>query len=174
MKGELGLANIAIAVVLLISIVTDVRHRKILNLVTLPAILTGFLFHVVTSGLNGFFFSGIGFLVGLGLLVIPFIMGGIGAGDVKLLAAIGAWKGAVFVCYTTLFGAAVGGVIALFILLKRKRFLFTLKHSLFSFRVLKNQKTLQELDETYGYVSIPYAVPIAIGAILALVMEMYL
>ncbi|MCG7344134.1 prepilin peptidase [Sporosarcina sp. ACRSL] len=168
------MANIALAVILIISVVTDVRSRKVLNIITLPAILTGFLFHVVTSGLDGFFFSGIGFLVGLGLLIIPFIMGGIGAGDVKLLAAIGAWKGAVFVFYATLYGAAIGGLIALFILLKRKRLGFTIKHILFSFRFLKNRKVLGDLGETDGTLSIPYAVPIAVGALIAFLMEVYI
>ncbi len=169
MKGEFRLANIMIAIVLLISVVTDVRQRKILNVVTLPAILLGFLFHGVTSGLDGLLMSGLGFLVGLGLLIIPFIKGGIGAGDVKLLAAVGAWKGAVFVIYTTLFGAAIGGIISLFILLKNRRLRSTLQQTLSSSLVFNNEKIL-----SHKSLSIPYAVPLAIGAILAFVMEAYM
>ena len=46
-------------------------------------------------------------------------MGGIGAGDVKLLAAIGAWKGTIFVLYTGVYGAIIGGLISLIILLRK-------------------------------------------------------
>jgi len=174
MKGVSHLANIALSIFLIISVITDLHRRKILNIVTFPAILAGFLFHVVTSGLDGFFYSGLGFLVGLGLLIIPFIMVGIGAGDVKLLAAIGAWKGVVFVFYATLYGAVIGGFIALFILIKRKKLGYTLKYTFFSFRFLKNRKALKELDEADGSISIPYAVPIAVGAFIAFLMEVYI
>lgn len=77
------MTNLVIFLILIISILTDLRNRKILNIVTLPAILVAFIYHFFTSGLDGLLFSGQGFLVGLGLLFIPFVMGGIGAGDVN-------------------------------------------------------------------------------------------
>lgn len=168
------MTNIAITLILIISVVTDLRDRKILNVITLPAILIAFIYYSFTSGFSGLLFSGQGFLVGLGLLLIPFIMGGIGAGDVKLLAAVGAWKGSLFVLYTGVYGAIIGGLISLFILLKKKRLIQTLKQMLFTIRILKETKgSLIIEDETDKSSNIPYAIPIAVGALLAYLMEAY-
>ena len=101
-------------------------------------------------------------------------MGGIGAGDVKLLAAIGAWKGTIFVLYTGVYGAIIGGIIALIILLRQRRLVFTLKQMLFSIRFLKSAtESLPIEDDTQKSISIPYAIPIAAGALLVYLMEAY-
>lgn len=169
------MSNLVIAIILVISIMTDLRYRKILNIVTLPAILVAFIYYSFTFSLEGFFFSGQGFLVGLGLLIIPFIMGGIGAGDVKLLAAVGAWKGPIFIFYTGIYAGIIGGLIALFILLKRRELIFTLKKMLFSVVFLKSTKgSLLNKDDVQGSLSIPYAIPIALGALLTFLMELNL
>ncbi|ASK61825.1 prepilin peptidase [Virgibacillus phasianinus] len=166
------MTNLAPILILTISIITDLRNRKILNIVTLPAILIALAFHTITTGLDGFLFSGQGFLVGLGLLLIPFLMGGIGAGDVKLLAAIGALKGTVFVLYTGIYAGIIGGLIAIFILVKQRKLGFTLKHMLFSAVFLKGTKgSLQVPADKGNTLSIPYAVSIAIGAILTFLLE---
>jgi prepilin peptidase CpaA len=166
--------NLVIILILVISIITDLRDRKILNIVTLPAILTACIYHFFTSGLEGFYFSGQGFLVGLGLLIIPFLMGGIGAGDVKLLAAVGAWKGTFFIFYTGIYAGIVGGLIALFILLKRRQLISTLRRMLFSVIFLISAKGyLLNKDDEQGAISIPYAIPIALGACLTFLMETY-
>ncbi|WP_019413198.1 prepilin peptidase [Paenisporosarcina sp. TG20] len=167
--------NIVLALILIISILTDLRNRKILNIVTLPAIISGFIYHIFTSGLEGFFFSGQGFLLGLGLLFIPFLMGGVGAGDVKLLAAVGAWKGALFIFYTGIYAGIIGGIIALLILLKRRELIFTLKRMLFSVLFWKSANgALLAKDDKQGSISIPYAIPIALGTLFTFLMETYL
>jgi prepilin peptidase CpaA len=61
-------------------------------------------------------------MVGLGLFILPFMLGGIGGGDVKLFAALGAWMGAELVAYIGLFAAVAGGIMAFFILLRRGGF----------------------------------------------------
>ncbi|MGB5944825.1 A24 family peptidase [Paenisporosarcina sp.] len=168
------MTTLIIGLVLVISVITDFQDRKILNIVTLPAILGGCMYHFYTAGLEGFYFSGQGFLVGLGLLIIPFLMGGIGAGDVKLLAAIGAWKGTFFIFYTGIYAGIIGGIIALFILLKRRELIFTLKKMLFSVIFLITAKGyLLNKDEEHTAISIPYAIPIALGAFLTFLMETY-
>ena len=166
--------NLVVILILVISIITDLRYRKILNIVTLPAILGGCFYHFYTAGLEGFYFSGQGFLVGLGLLIFPFLMGGIGAGDVKLLAAIGAWKGTFFIFYTGIYAGIIGGLIALLIILKRREFVFTLKRMLFSVAFLKSAKGYLVIkDDVHGSFSIPYAISIALGALLTFLMETY-
>jgi len=168
------MTTLAIGLILIISIITDLRNRKILNVVTLPAILVAFIYHFFTSSFDGLLFSGLGFLVGLGLLFIPFVMGGIGAGDVKLLAAVGAWKGTLFILYTGIYAGIIGGLIALVILIKKRQLGFTLKSMLFSVVFLRGTKgSLQISDRMNNSVSIPYAIPIALGVILTFFMEVY-
>ena len=166
--------TIIIGLVLVISVITDFQDRKILNIVTLPAILGGCMYHFYTAGLEGFYFSGQGFLVGLGLLIIPFLMGGIGAGDVKLLAAVGAWKGTFFIFYTGIYAGILGGLIALFILLKRRQLIYTLKRMLFAVIFLISAKGyLLNKDDEHSVIGIPYAIPIALGVCLTFLMETY-
>ncbi|MBW8308903.1 MAG: prepilin peptidase, partial [Candidatus Paracaedibacteraceae bacterium] len=72
--------------ILLLSVKSDVTCRKIPNKLTFPVILWGLVSAGIFSGFNGILFSLGGFLVGLALFLIPFSMGGMGAGDVKLMA----------------------------------------------------------------------------------------
>ncbi|MBO8172213.1 MAG: prepilin peptidase [Bacillaceae bacterium] len=105
--------------VLIISFLTDLDARRILNIVTIPAMILGISYHLITAGWSGFVFSMEGLLLGLGLLLIPFLLGGMGAGDVKLLAAIGAIKGPAFVFQAFIFTAIIGGLISLILILRK-------------------------------------------------------
>lgn len=169
------MTTLALILILAISILTDLKSRKILNVVTLPAIVIALIYHSITAGFTGFTFSGLGFLVGLGLLFIPFVMGGIGAGDVKLLAAIGAWKGTLFILYTGIYAAIIGGLFALIVLLKERKLGFTVKSMVFSLFYLRGTKGSLQISNTKGEtLSIPYAIPIACGALLTYIMEPFL
>lgn len=164
--------NIVICLVLIVSVLTDLRSRKILNIITFPTIVGGLLFHSFISGVDGFLFSGAGFLVGMGLLFIPFLLGGLGAGDVKLLGAVGAWMGTSFVLYTGIYAAIIGGLFALFILFKRKQLGFTVKTMLFSLVFLRGTRgSLELFNDKTSTVSIPYAIPIALGAFCSFLLE---
>jgi prepilin peptidase CpaA len=107
----------------------DLRSRKIPNWLTLTVaaagMFGGFLFYAIqgdwTGGWQWLLFSGKGWLVGIGIFLIPFILGGMGGGDVKLLGAIGALKGASFAIETALMGALWGGLLAILAILIKKR-----------------------------------------------------
>ena len=71
--------------VLIISAATDLRSQKIPNMVTLPAALAALAYHTKINGLEGFLFSATGLAAGIALLILPYLMGGMGAGDAKLL-----------------------------------------------------------------------------------------
>ncbi|MEH6993014.1 A24 family peptidase [Neobacillus drentensis] len=157
--------NIFLLLILIICVITDVKSRKIFNIITLPAIVTGLLYYLFTNGLEGFLFSGKGFIVGFLLLIIPFIMGGIGAGDVKLLAAVGSIKGAMFVFYTFFYAAIIGGVIALVIMVRRKELKSFFQRLFFFFVFIKGTEGALDLDKKDLAPTIPFGVPIAIGAL---------
>src|SRR4051794_39769429 len=74
--------------------IVDYRSQKIPNWLTLPAALLGIGFHLLApEGIGPMALAG--FAVGFSLLLLPWILGGGGMGDVKMLAALGAWLGPV-------------------------------------------------------------------------------
>lgn len=104
----------------------DLRTGRIPNKITFPCMLVGLAINTWCCGLVGLRDSFYGIAVGVLLLIIPFALGGMGAGDVKMLAAIGAINGSKFVFYVFLYGAVAGGAISLFSMYKmggfRKKF----------------------------------------------------
>jgi prepilin peptidase CpaA len=83
----------AVAMATLIASVTDLWKFKVYNALTIPTLLTGLGFSAVSGGWEGFVTGLMGAGLGFGLLIVFCAMGGVGPGDVKLLAAIGAWLG---------------------------------------------------------------------------------
>jgi prepilin peptidase CpaA len=73
--------------------VTDLRTRRIPNVLTFGAALAGLLYQFVSGGIDGLGHAALGWLVGAVIFILPFALGGLGGGDVKLLAALGAWLG---------------------------------------------------------------------------------
>jgi prepilin peptidase CpaA len=110
------------AIISLVFMVTclygDLRHQRIPNLLTVPMAATGLLFHWAGTGFyDGGLYALKGLLLGVGLLFIPFMMGGMGGGDVKCLGALGAWMGPVQVYWIFIYGALAGGLLSLFLLI---------------------------------------------------------
>ncbi len=73
--------------------ITDTFHAKITNIANLGLILAGTSYNLYLAGFSGFITSILGLITGFLLLIIPYLMGGMGAGDVKALAALGALLG---------------------------------------------------------------------------------
>jgi prepilin peptidase CpaA len=113
-------ANIVLLMAVTICVVTDLRSRKIYNKVIFPGLVIAIGIHAITDGWAGLANCLLGFTLGMGILIIPFLLGGMGAGDVKLLAMVGALKGAGFVAATSVYMALIGGVMALAIVLFKK------------------------------------------------------
>ncbi|MGA2035529.1 MAG: A24 family peptidase [Thermoguttaceae bacterium] len=79
---------------------TDLRWNRVPNYLTVPGAVLALCYHLFASGplglgpgLPGLGWSLAGFGIGFAILLIPWMMGGGGAGDVKFLAALGAWLG---------------------------------------------------------------------------------
>jgi prepilin peptidase CpaA len=84
---------LVILVAVLIAAVTDVWKFKVYNVLTLPLLLSGLLYHGVVGGMTGLLHSSLGVLFAFSLLIAFYLIGGMGAGDIKLVAAVGAWLG---------------------------------------------------------------------------------
>lgn len=162
--------NITLIFILLICIYTDVKSRKIYNKVIFPSLLFAFTINAFIGGWDSLLHSFLGFLTGLGLLLIPYLMGGMGAGDVKLLALIGALKGVHFVLITSLYMAIVGGIIAIAILLFRKGAVERFKNIIFFLSARRSGvKVPLLLNKDSLKATYPYGVAIAAGAFISLI-----
>lgn len=165
--------NTVLMVVLLIAAIFDYRFRKVPNLVTFPAIIGGMSIAFLQGGFASLSASTAGLFLGIALLSIPYAKGGIGAGDVKLLGAIGAIKDPWFVFVTFLAAAIIGGIMAVF------RMAFILKGS--DMRILAQSVRTVYYTGTFSDIEVPeyarkerlpYAVAISAGAVVALLLEM--
>ena len=154
--------NLALSGALAAAVVTDLRCRRIPNALTVPAFVAGILLNGWLQGSDGLLNRAAGGVLVLGLLVPLFLVRGMGAGDVKLMAAIGALKGPEFVFFTCAWASIFGGPIALFGLIRSRRLGLALAH-LYFFRFLPRP------SQTFISAGrIPYAPAIAMGALLTL------
>ncbi|ACV68458.1 A24 family peptidase [Desulfohalobium retbaense] len=104
----------------------DLRYQKIPNLLNFPLALFALIYHTAFTGLNGLAFGVTGMLLGTALFLPPYIFGGMGAGDTKLMGAIGAVLGAKGVFVSALFTAIFGGLYAVLLLLVHRGYARTL------------------------------------------------
>jgi prepilin peptidase CpaA len=105
---------------------TDLKHRRIANWLTFGAAGAALLARLILGGPQTLLDGVEGWLVGTALLLIPFVLGWMGAGDVKLLAAFGAIGGLDFVVQSALFGCIFGGLVAVFYLIREHKLWFVL------------------------------------------------
>lgn len=149
----------------------DIRTRRIPNLLTLGAPVAALAAHVWMGGMAGGWTTLGGWALGLILFLPLFALGGMGAGDVKLLAAFGAWMGPWNIVETALAAGVIGGVLALGLALSRNYMgqAFANMWSLLAFwraAGLRPHPTMT-LDSHEGP-RLAYAIPISLGALVAL------
>ncbi|MDP3920547.1 MAG: A24 family peptidase [Candidatus Omnitrophota bacterium] len=158
--------NFALIATLGIASAIDHRYRKVPNLLTLPMALAGILFQTVTAGSDGFMASLAGFALGIALLYIPFALGGMGGGDVKLLAAIGAFVGPIILLHVFLASAVMGGVLSAVEITRSKAWRMTwegLKYRMFYFLTYHRMPSETEVPFTSEPLRIPYAITMLCG-----------
>ena len=164
------LMNAILIITVLICLYTDLKDRRIYNKVLLPTLILGVILNVFLNGFQGLLNSVLGFGIGLAFLIIPFALGGIGGGDVKLIAVVGAIKGWEFVVYTALGMGIFGGLIAILILIKQGRLLRTLKEFFRGVWILFGSKfKVVSFNVDSEKFMFPYGVAIALGVASAMV-----
>jgi prepilin peptidase CpaA len=105
-------ASFALAVAA-IACVTDVRTHRIPNVLTFGAAAAAVVFHAFAQNGHGMVSAIEGWFVGAALMFLPFALRGLGAGDVKLVAALGAWLGPLNALWLAVYAMIAGGVLAL-------------------------------------------------------------
>jgi len=116
---ELDLPILFLAVFLIPASIKDYLSYRIPNWVTFPALATGLGYFFLTRGVDGFLFSLGGVLTGFALLLLPYLIGGSGAGDVKLMGAVGSFLGPKGAFAVFLFSCIFAGVHALSLMASR-------------------------------------------------------
>lgn len=87
------ISTISLTTIVILVAISDLRERRIPNLIVFPATLFGIAIHLLKSEMEGVIFSIKGLAIGFCLLLIPYLVKGMKAGDVKFLMAIGAFVG---------------------------------------------------------------------------------
>lgn len=165
LPGKIDFAPILISLISLIAALTDAWRGRIYNWLTLPGLIMGIVFWILQNGAAGFQFAIIGVFVGFLILIWMYALKFLGAGDVKLLMALGAWGGAKFAVETAFLSVVLGGMFAFFILLFRGRLLeFISKAYNFILGILMKEMkiTPMKFDRT---MKMPFGIPMAIAAI---------
>ncbi|OPA77005.1 hypothetical protein BVG16_17435 [Paenibacillus selenitireducens] len=118
---------IVIGVVFLsIAFYSDITRMKIPNWLTIPITVLGVGLHTLMEGWEGFLYAISGVGAGFGVLFILYVCKAVGAGDVKLFAAVGAVAGVQFTLQSLMYSVLYAGVIAAIVLLVRRKSIFPL------------------------------------------------
>lgn len=166
----LGTAQILLGILVAIAAVFDMRYRRIPNWLVLAGILAGFSWNVSSSGWSGLLRAAEGLGLGFILYFPLYLIRARGAGDVKLLAAVGTITGPGNCFLIFILTAILGGVIALILLLIRGR----LRKTLFNVGWMMEDllhlrapyKSTEELDVTTSKgMRLPHGAMIAAGVL---------
>ncbi|CAH0441793.1 A24 family peptidase [Ralstonia pseudosolanacearum] len=165
------LANLSLVVLIAIAAASDVRARRIPNWLVGSGLVAALIGQCLAQGLaaGGMAWLG-GTAVGMGMCIGIYVLGGMGAGDVKLMGAIGAFMGPFGAFHVAFVSFLAGGVLALVMVLLRREGqrslagVSTLLLSLpFGGKAMPSQ---QPGEKRGGTIQLPYAVAFAAGTLL--------
>jgi prepilin peptidase CpaA len=167
----MAVAQIVSLVLATVACACDLRTRRIPQVLTLGGAVAGFAFHTVNGGWGAGVASATGWAVGIAIFFLPFALGGLGAGDVKLLGAIGAWLGPMNALWVGLYAGAAGGILAIFVALTKGYLIQAVGNVgvMLAYWRMNGVKPLPEitLEHSRGP-RLAYAVPILAGTMVTL------
>jgi len=160
-----------VSAVLIVAAVIDGYALKVPNWITFPFIIAGWTYSLAFYGLEGLGWSLLGMVIGLALLLPAYAIGGMGAGDVKLLAGVGAWVYGTHTFYAFCWSAIIGAILAVGMVLARKAWT---KHANQFWMIYNEILTIKNPEVLAGIAAqrkssmllLPYGIPICIGTIL--------
>jgi prepilin peptidase CpaA len=164
-------AEVVLLIVVLAAAVYDVRYRRIPNWISVSGVLAGL-------GLNSFLYGGAPGLVfalkglglGFGLYLVLYLLHAMGAGDVKLMGAVGAIVGWQDWFGVFLISSVIGGIMAVVLTLTRRRLTKTFWNIGYILREMRHGRaayvTQEELDvKSPASVGLPHGAVIAAGTV---------
>jgi prepilin peptidase CpaA len=174
---------VVVVVAVLVMAVTDLWQFRVHNVLTLPLLFSGLIYQGVTGGSAGFVNGLLGALFGFSALIVFCIMGGIGAGDVKLLAGVGAWLGLPLTFYVFIASSLAAGIYSMILLLRSRRLRETwVNMQIAWYRLKAVGRYLGSDSDVEAAVAqaerrqrlVPFAAMVAIGLIVALLAAAWL
>ena len=164
-----------VTIALIVAAVIDGFELKVPNWLTYPMIISGWVFSALFADAmpwyQGLGWSLLGSAVGLLLLLIPaYVVGGMGAGDVKLLAGVGAWIHTTHTIWAFAYTAIIGGVLAVLMVLLSGQWQKHYDQFWFILNEIKTVKDPEKLAQIAAgrkssMMLLPYGIPIALGTI---------
>lgn len=159
-----------LSVALVVAAVIDGWKLKVPNWLTFPLVVGGWIYSTACFGWAGLGWSLLGTAIGLGLLLPLYAIGGMGAGDVKLLAGVGAWVWGTATLYAFCLSAVFGGLIAVGMVLYRRKWGHHTNQLLAIFNEILTVRDPSKLSELAAarkksMLLLPYGIPIALGTI---------
>jgi prepilin peptidase CpaA len=166
-----------IAVLLSIACWRDAQCRRIPNTLVVVGLALGLffqatvpsgsgLFHPTQAGGLGLTTALLGMAAGLGFFMPLYVLRAMGAGDVKLMAVVGAWLGTTGLAWATLFTMLVGGFLSVAVMLatRRSRQVFSNLQAMLSLAILDPSRSpLATIDVRQTTGRLPYAFAITGG-----------
>ena len=165
MPAVSSVAFAALASGALVATVVDIRVRRIPNALT--ATMAGVGIGLAAAGVSGVSLGGsvLGFMLGFALMMPGHALGATGAGDVKLMAAVGAIVGPGLAVSAFLFTAVAGGILALAVAIRRQRLAATIAGT--GRLISAPGEAKKEIRAATGSSRFAYGPAIAIGSVLA-------
>jgi prepilin peptidase CpaA len=171
-----------VTITLVVAAVIDGIQLKVPNWLTFPMIISGWIYSLAAFGLEGLGLSVVGAVVGLLLLLPAYAIGGMGAGDVKLLAGVGAWMHAmqeatmlivhpaISMMYAFAVTTVIGAIMAIAMVAWNKALAKHMNQFMVIFNEIMAVKSPTALSEIAAerkprMMLLPYGIPIAIGTI---------
>lgn len=149
----------------------DYKERRVPNWLNATIAAAGFIAQAWFFGWSGVGAAALGLLVGFAVLIVPWLMHGMGAGDVKLMMAIGAWLGPWLTFVSFCVGVVAGGVIAVAMIVASGR---TWQAYFNLGTIVQKVSRRSTIFSEYGSAKsfgnssqlLPYGVPLTIGTLL--------
>jgi prepilin peptidase CpaA len=179
MMDHLVLPTVVVLIGTCVGAVTDVWKFRVYNALTFPLLASGLLYHGIVGGWAELESSSLGVCFGFAVLIVPYLLGLMGAGDVKLLAAVGAWLGLPLTISVFVISSLVAGVYAAILILYRGKIaesFSTIKLVLYRMACLGRHFGKEDLVETLSTGTdrrvrvIPFGAMIPIGVVGALLL----
>lgn len=159
-----------VAITLIVAAWIDGKELRVPNWLTFSMVLSGLAYCTISGGFQGLGNGLLGMVVGLLTLLPLYAVGGMGAGDVKLMAGIGAWLGPMITLYAFAVSAVLGAIMAVLMVTYRKGWSTYYKNTMM---ILFEWVQIRNPSELYARASerkprmtlLPYGIPICIGSI---------
>jgi prepilin peptidase CpaA len=159
---ELLVSTVVLLGLLGVAVVSDLLRHRIPNMLVLLGLALGLAGQTYTGGVSGLGDGLLGILICFAFFLPMYAVGGMAAGDVKLMAMVGSFLGFHFALWAAMFSLLAGGVCGFLIVLFRGQLLQTLgRYRL----ILRAQSYLAPASDEVAGKPFPYSIAILIGTL---------